>query len=361
MIKIQFICPIDGRYFGIMAQRKSLSSTKKTVNRNASPSAHGWCFQVGAGISLMLEYIQDFTHLKMEGASDDIEITLGEGKKLYAQAKSVKQIGDQKNAARSLSDAIKVLSEDERQGDAFKLVYITNIANPLSSKISSAFQYGHTYDFSILPTDAKKKIIDKGGKHFPTDKFQLQIINFFGEGNNKLQSIKEKIEKFLREAIYDTSYSSLLLKDWFETFMVNAADKPDKDKENKLNLTKKQIIFPVIAVIINPPISDAEFGKVCDYENYSEIEQEFRKTIYEATCDYEFIANILGDYFEKHKNALDKTNYRYEFTKNEWQNYEGAFIRISNTDKRQAIIKILLLTIITRNAILDQIKKAVNL
>jgi len=336
-----------------------MNTTEETVDRNASPSAYGWCFQVGAGISLMLDYVKDFTRLKMEGVSDDIELTFNDGNKLYAQAKSVTQIGDQRSASKNLTDALKVLSEDEQNGDALKLVYITNIMNPLSSKVVSAFQFGHSYEFSILPTDAKKKIFNKVGTNFPVDKFQLEILNFFGEGSNKFQEIENKIKDFLRVAINDTSYSNPLLKSWFETFMVNAADKPDKEK--KLDLSKNQVIFPVIAVIIDPPVLDIEFNKVCDYDNYSEITQEFRKTIYENTYDYEFIAHVLGDFLDKRKMALDKTDYKYEFTKNEWQNYENEFIHIKNADKRQALIKIMLLTIITRNSIINRIKEAANL
>ena len=336
-----------------------MSDRKEIVNRNASPSAYGWCFQVGAGISLMLDYVKDFSHIKMEGKSDDIELTLGEGKKIYAQAKSVIQMGDQRSAGKNLRDALKVLSEDEQNDDAFKLIYITNIANPLSSKIVSAFQYGRSYEFSVLSIDDQKRIIDKAGNDFPTEKFQLQIVNFFGEGDNRFYSIKEKIELFLRDAIDDKSYSKRLLNDWFEILMVNAADKPDKEK--KVDLTKKQMIFPVIAVIIDPPITDDEFSRVCDYEDYTEITQDFRKTIYETTCDYEFIVQVLVDFLDKRKTAVDIANYKYEFTKNEWHNYEKWFIRIDNAEKRQALIKIIILTIITRNNKLNQIRKAVNL
>jgi len=340
-------------------QKKLPSSGKKAPNRNASPSAYGWCFQVGAGISLVLDYVQDFTHLKMEGKYDDIELSLGEGKKLYAQAKSVIQIEDQSNAERSLSNALKVLSEDGQNGDAFKLVYITNIINPLSSKTKSAFQYGYTLDFSNLSKEDKKKVIDKGGKDFPIDKFQLQILHFFGEGKNKFQKIKEKIDEFLRDALGDISYSSLLLDNWFTIFMVNAADKPDNEKI--INLPKKEIIYPLIAIIIDPPIGESEFNKVCDYDDYTEIEQEFKRTIYEAICDYEFIAQVLGDYIDKRKATNDKINFKYEFTRNEWQNYEKDFSHITNMDKRQALVKILLLTIIMRNTKISQIKAAVNL
>jgi hypothetical protein len=251
------------------------------------------------------------------------------------------------------------LLEDEKNGDAFKLVYITNISNPLSSKMISAFQYDRLYEFSILSDDDKKRIIDRTSDDFPVDKFQLQILNFFGEGDNKFSKIKEEIEAFLRNAIDDKSYSRRILNDWFEILMVNAADKPDKEK--RIDLSKKQIVFPVIAVIIEPPITEAEFHRVCDYEDYTEIIQDFRTTIYKTTCDYEFIVQVLVDYLEKRKYAVDKANYKYEFTKSEWQNYEQGFISIDNAYKRQALIKILILTIITRNDKINHIKKAVNL
>jgi hypothetical protein len=332
--------------------------TKKT-NRNASPSAYGWNFHVGAGISLMLDNVKEFTNLKMEGKYDDIEITLGEGKKIYAQAKSVIQIGDQRNAGKKLNDALKVLSEDEQNCDAFKLVYITNIINPLSSSITSAFDFGRVYNFSFLPDDAKNNIKKNVNKDFPIDKFELHIIYFYGEGKNKFQAIKEKIGVFLRSAIDDPTFSDSLLESWFTTFMINASDKPDEEKE--VHLTKSQVIYPLIAIIIEPPIKEEDFYKVCEYENYTEISQEFRKLITENTYDYEFISEVLGDYFFKLRNSDDKVNFKYEFTKNEWQNYEERFIHVSDEKIRQALIKILILTIILQNSKLSKIKSAANL
>ena len=113
---------------------------KKSKDTNASPSAYGWCFQVGAGITLMLDNVKEFTSMKMEGASDDIEITLDSGK-IYAQAKSVVQMGDKRNTSRNLNEALRVLSKDAANGDAVKLIYITNIENPLSYSKESAFHY----------------------------------------------------------------------------------------------------------------------------------------------------------------------------------------------------------------------------
>jgi hypothetical protein len=332
----------------------------KTANTNASPAAYGWCFQVGAGITLMLDNLKDFSFLKMEGASDDIELTTKAGK-IYAQAKSVVQMGDQRNASTNLKEAMRTLSHDVNNGDAVRLIYITNIVNPLSvsSEISSAFQFDDSYEFSVLPDEAQSKIRELVDDDFPCDKFQLNIIRFFGEGNNKFKSVKDKISEFLREAIDDPSYNQRLLESWFETFMVNAADKPDKEK--KLELSKKQIILPVIVVAIDKPIQESEFSKVCDHDNYNEIEQRFRDVINRNVCDYEFYAGVCGEYLSKRREAIDKTNYKYEYVKNEWKSFEPQFSIIKNAETREALIKLLLLTVIKQSGKIEDIRGATNI
>jgi len=338
--------------------QNSTDTSNRVVDTNASPSAYGWCFQVGAGITLMLDNVKSFNSLKIEGASDDIEITTETGK-IYAQAKSVTQIGNRRNASRSFNDAMRLLKNDSKNADAIQLVYITNIENPLSSKSKSAFQYDRSYEFSILPSDAQSKIKNKGGEEFPTEKFLLYILSFFGTGNNKFESVKEKISEFLRDSINDHSYSQSLLNSWFETFMLNAADKPDIEK--KLELSKRDVIVPVIILVINQPINEYEFSNVSDYDNYDEICQEFRETINRQIYDYEFFASVIADYLSKLNRAVDHRNYKYTYVKEEWSNYEADFSAISDATVREALIKLLLLTVINNRNKISKIREATNL
>ena len=60
----------------LLEDKNIVDDQEKFADTNASPSAYGWAFQVGAGIKLMLDNIADFTALKMEGKDDDIEISL---------------------------------------------------------------------------------------------------------------------------------------------------------------------------------------------------------------------------------------------------------------------------------------------
>ena len=332
---------------------------KKKINRNASPSAYGWCFQVGAGMSLFLDNIKDISSVKMEGLSDDIEIVTNNGKKIYAQAKSVVQIGDQRSANQVLKKALDVLKEDDKNNDALKLIYITNISNPLSSNLASAYNFGMNYEFSILPENDQKKIVDITGQDFNKNKFQLQILYFFGEGENKFVKIKEKIESFLRNAINDISYSKQVLDSWFETFMLNCSDKPDQQK--KLNLNKKQIIYPIIAIVLYEAVTENEFGKVCNNDNYFEVMKDYRKIINDNLCDYEFIVEIIGDYFEKrNKNPSIKLT-RYDYTIKYWKEFEKKFLEIKHDDKRESLVKLLVLSIISHCTLINDIKEASNL
>lgn len=57
-------------------------------NNDASATSFGWDFQVNAGIYLFLYYIQDATDIKIESKLQDIEITLKDNSKVFAQAKS---------------------------------------------------------------------------------------------------------------------------------------------------------------------------------------------------------------------------------------------------------------------------------
>lgn len=337
---------------------KKIKTSSGSIDTNASPSAYGWCFQVGAGITLMLDNVKEFTSLKMEGASDDIEITLKSGK-VYAQAKSVTRIGDQSSASTNLTNALRLLMQDASKGDAVSLIYITNIANPLSSKATSAFQYDRSYEFSVLPDDAQRKILDKVAADFPKDKFELHILSFFGEGDNKFQNIKEKIAEFLRGAIDDPSYNKRLLDSWFETFMVNASDKPDKQK--RLELKKKDVIYPVIVLVVDSPVSECDFNKVCEHDNYADICQQYRKIISTNVCDYEFYAEVIGDFLTKRKLSSDAATYKFDFVRDEWKTYEARFSVIQNADTREALIKLLILTVITQRHKVNEIKEATNL
>ena len=60
-------------------------------SNDASASSFGWNFQANAGIFLFLKYMPDAADIKIESISQDIEITLIDERKVFAQAHKIAQ------------------------------------------------------------------------------------------------------------------------------------------------------------------------------------------------------------------------------------------------------------------------------
>lgn len=98
------------------------------VNRNASASVFGWQFQINVAIYLMFKNFKNFSELKVEGLKEDIEISLNNKKKIYAQAKAKERINynDTSSYSQKLKAALTSLS-DIKNDDIEKLCYMLAI------------------------------------------------------------------------------------------------------------------------------------------------------------------------------------------------------------------------------------------
>lgn len=127
-------------------------------NHNASSSAFGWDFQTNAAILLMLDNITQNRSIKVEGKDEDIEIELNNGKKIYAQAKSVVKSDGYNNVTPNLKKSLNTLNDTSSKNDNIdKLIYITNTPNPFNSK-ESMHQFT---DYSKLSFDDLSNICQK--------------------------------------------------------------------------------------------------------------------------------------------------------------------------------------------------------
>ena len=339
------------------------TTKNKMPDRNASASANGWAFQVGAGIKLMLENVKAFTALKMEGKNDDIEITLPEGK-IYAQAKSVTVMGNQNTAAENLKNSLATLSDDVTEdSNPVKLIYITNILNPISSAKASPFydRYDTSYDYSILPVEDKQKIKNLVGDDFPLELLQIHVVKVFGAGKNKFDSIKEYIRKFVKDALGDSSLCEDLFDKWYRLFSLNCTDKPKEVMS--FDMKKKEIMYPVIVLAIEPPISIDEFQQVSDYDDYDEIATQYRDLVNQRTLEYDFSSAFLGEYMSKKSMLMagSRSQFKYDFVNKNWQEYEESFNQINDPEIREAVVKMTLLTLIVRASKLEKIRTAANI
>ena len=166
-------------------------------NNDASATSFGWNFQVNAGIYLFLYYIQDATDIKIESKLQDIEITLNDNSKVFAQAKSAQDytaISDQKE---KFKDAIISLSRNNYKGN--KLLYISNI--PDTFKSFDGFANNRVISYNDCLEGIQKEIdktilaIEKSiTRKIATQTDERKI--------DKLENLKQKIKKFHKENLY---------------------------------------------------------------------------------------------------------------------------------------------------------------
>lgn len=154
---------------------------------NASPEVFGFDFQVNATIFLLLDNIEELQSVRMEGATEDIELSLNNNKQIMAQAKSVvKGSTDFSNVRSKLKKAIETLSAAD--GNSIEqLILITNSKNPLNDEFSKGYFYGlpTRIGYDDLPKESQAiidEIADKIDK--PLDKHKFRIYYFMFETDN---------------------------------------------------------------------------------------------------------------------------------------------------------------------------------
>lgn len=254
----------------------------KAVNRNASASAFGWQFQINIAIYLMIKYFGKFKEMKIEGEKEDIEISLNNSKKIYAQAKSKQNIndGDTSSYSTKLRKALESLS-DVNDNDSESLIYISNLEpNPLNSG-TNEFELVSFFKYNELSLASKEKIdiqLNQLQKNINRDKLIIAKVPFFGEDKETKQKyIIAKIENFL------TFISSDLLpyKNRFLQMLESEALHNATQNNMKLKFKKEDVLWRLLILKLGD-------GNSIKFDESMEIEEE---TFFEALDTYDRIIN----------------------------------------------------------------------
>lgn len=325
------------------------------ANRNrssqATASAYGWVFQVGAGIYLMLEKVKEFTHIEMESKNEDIEITYADGSKLYAQAKSVTDPNDKTNIIANLSKSLKTLGKAD-DGNT-RLVYINNYPDPLTKNNNPHYFYGK-HAFNMILDSEKQIIRDKANDDFSFDNFEIINIKFDGnDDDQRFATITERIKNVLGEANVDMGYANKIMKIWIADLICNASKK-------NIKMDKADIIYPLLQVFLEQTESEESYNKVCDNDLYDETTSKYIDYINSSFKKCEITLKIAGDY-QSARDSNRNINI-YDFIKSNWINYKSMFSTMNfDEDMEESFIKMFLLTILKKKDRITNIKRAVNL
>ena len=155
---------------------------------NASSAWFGYEFQSNAAIMLMLKNIVTASAVKVEGQTEDVEITLNNGNAIYAQAKAVfNPYDDYSNVLSKLKDGLRTLDNASKQPNVEQLIYVTNSPNPFNQpQTIGAFSCEiSSMDYNSLPDSCKQeieKICTVENYAFDRSLFYVYVMQFHGDG-----------------------------------------------------------------------------------------------------------------------------------------------------------------------------------
>lgn len=331
--------------------------------RNASFSAFGWDFQINAAIVLMLENIREVKEVRVEGATEDIELTLENGERIYSQAKSVVNASnDFSNVKQKLNDAIESLADAYKLGDSKQLIYVTNSPNPFNDDSSKSAFYGSAKkSYDTLPESCKSTIqsmAEKLSESIDLNQLIVRVIPF--ETDDLIERYKE-VKRVVDDFVYDVAPNYLgigkqVLDIWQKDLFQNATQ-----KNIQLTISKKQLVWTIIVLATDVEKNESDYLDEIDSCDYQEIVCSYKNLINTCTERFEFATKVIADYNEYffEGKAKDKLS---NYINYKWQNYlDEIDMNDIDDDIKEQIIKIVLHNILKQKRIVNSIKKKVNL
>ena len=325
-------------------------------DRNASASAFGWDFQANSAILLMLENIKEAKRVRVEGANEDIEITLQDHTKIYAQAKAVEKPDDTSHVIDKLTKALETLTDAAKKGDGSLFTYLTNSSNPFNNQRSLSYFTGRTHlSFDELPDIAQNKIKDiitkNGYTDFDVHKMDIRVIPFYGDDlKNRYKEIQACVNEFLAEVNVDgQGINAEIMEVWQRDLFQNATQ-----RDTTISISKEKIIWPLIVLVVDKTAAN-EYKKDFDDEEIGEIERKYRMIINQNTMSYKMISRVMSD-FRKSKKPQKR------FVADCWNEYLDL-VNVVEADEsiKESLVKIILYRILTQREYIRNIKRGVNL
>lgn len=344
------------------------------MDHNASSSIFGWHFQINSAIVYFIKYIKDIKSIRIERKDEDIELLLFNEKKILIQAKSYSKLGKDSKALKKLETGLNTLFLGAQKNEIDKLIYTTNFPNPIGGTSSQhhIFMGDGIIErtFNEIPANYKKKVVEiieklseKYNKKYNTDILNISVINFDGEDyETRYRTILRIIREFLSNISVNPFYSKKLLEIWQSEFLFNATT-----SNVSIDLTKNQVIWPIIVMNSQLLEDDKNFEKLID--EFQMDEEEIEIVLYKYTTfidkqseKFSFVMKVNSDYEIYRKNKIGNERGIKSFINDKWTDY----IYLVNTDKieeevKQIIVKIILFKILNLKTMVKKLKKEVKL
>lgn len=332
----------------------------ETSGRRADATIFGFEFQTAAAIVLFIENMKDVKSLRLEGC-EDIHLNLNDGQLILAQAKAVQRPReDFSNVTKNLKKALTSLSEAGKEGNARALIYITNSIKPFGKKFDSLERpTWQTYD-SL--TKNERSVIDKylDQIEYPLEKevFRLEVIAFdTDDDREKYKYIKYIINKFLVDLRVAQLISGDQILDVWQTYVFKSGTK----RSAELMLSKEQLIWILVAEMIDSQTIPEELSEEIDEGLVDEVSCQYKKLIRERMDNFEFTSKVLSD-FQNFRKGKTRNHICLDFSLGMAEKYLND-LQASQLDEemRKILLQIILYLIVSNRIRINQIKNGVGL
>lgn len=326
---------------------------------NASASAFGWDFQSNAAIMLMLKNIEKASKVKVEGSTEDVEITFADGKMLMSQVKAVVRPDDYSHVMGKLEAGLRTLNNAAKLSNVEQLVFVTNSPNPFND-LTTMYKFSsplNTVPFSELPSACQQtisSICTSKGFDFDTASLTVCVMQFHGENEDERYKVLSTLTaEFLNNlGVYKISTSQLLTH-WQHSFTVNAS-------QLTTSITKKRIVWPIIAILCEVSEDDAKLADNDESDVY-EILQKYRSVINNNSECFEFLSRVLSDYNEFHSEMKSKERTQ-KFIEENWQDYKNCFdLKSADQTTEEMVIRLTVSNVLRSRKVIAEIKGKVKL
>jgi hypothetical protein len=340
-------------------QKVIVEVVKQMKSPNASASAFGWDFQSNAAIMLMLKNIEKASKVKVEGLTEDVEITFADGKLQMSQVKAVVRPDDYSHVKEKLEAGLRTLNNAARLSDVEQLVFVTNSPNPFNDT-TTMFKFSSSLNivpFSELPIICQQTINDicvSKGFDFDTALLTVCVMQFHGESEDERYKVLSTLTtEFLNSLGIHKISTNQLLTLWQHSFTINAS-------QLSTSITKKRMVWPIIAILCEVGEDDAEFDDY-DESDVVEILQKYRDVINNNSERFEFVTRILSDYNEFHSEMKSKERTK-KFINENWQKYKDCFdLKSADQTTEEMVIRLTVSNVLRSRKVIADIKGRVKL
>jgi len=323
-------------------------------SRADNSGQNGFQFQAAAAISLLLDYLYDFSKIKNEHELEDIVIILSDGSFILSQSKSSHDNEKSSNALKYIKQSLETLHKASINEPNHKLIYITNIREMLGrSTVVDDFVCGETVWFSDFDKQNVELIKKYAPANFDYNSFGIQFLKYHGDED------KEKwiIDKMKQTFSNSKNLKNLTYKKVYNTWVLYLLQNASK-KDTHTYCDKETMIWGMVVHRIDEV--DEEISNESDID-YSEISNMYDTLIKSLAGRFQTVSRIYGDYQNikrKDSSIVSPSSFSTKY----WESY-ADLVQNEECESRikKKIIQNLIETIIRRQDLLLGVREEFRL